>query len=165
MRIPRLAAAAALTCTAALALGGCSLLGGQDEPDRDEAGAVTEASDAGAFTLRVGDCLEAVDWATGEASSFPVIPCAEEHESEIYASMLMDDGAFPGDAAVETAAIDFCDAEFGTFVGTPWTDSALDYAYLVPTQESWTRSNDREILCLVIDPEGLVSGSLKGAAR
>lgn len=164
MRSTRAAALAALTCTTALVLTGCSLLGA-DEPDRDEAGQITEASDAGAFTLRVGDCLEPVNWGGEAAESFPVIPCAEEHESEIYASMLMDDGGFPGDAAVEEAATAFCEAEFASFVGTPWAESALSYAFLVPSQQTWDEADDREVLCLVVDPEGLVTGSLEGSAR
>ena len=164
MRTSRPAAAAALTCTAALVLGGCSLLG-QDEPERDAAGQVTEATDAGAFTLRVGDCLEPVSWDGGATSSFPVIPCAEEHESEIYASMLLDDGEYPGPEAVNAAASEYCASAFAEFVGTPWEQSDLQFAFLVPTAETWEQQGDREVLCLVMDPEALTTGTLEGAAR
>ena len=164
MRTSRLAAAAALSCTAALALSGCSLLGA-NEPERDEEGEITEASDADAFSVRVGDCIEPVDWDAEGFSELPVIPCVEEHESEIYASMLMDDGDFPGASAVEDAAITFCDAEFATFVGVPWDQSELNYSYLGPSQETWEQADDREILCLILDPAGLVTGTLEGSAR
>ena len=160
----RRAAATALTCATALLLTGCSMLGG-NEPERDESGAITEAADADAFALRVGDCIEPVDWESEGFTTMPVTPCTEEHESEVFGSLLMDDGDFPGQAAVEAAATEFCDAEFATFVGVAWVDSELDYAFLGPSQETWEQADDREILCLAYDPAGLTTGSLKGAGR
>jgi hypothetical protein len=164
MRPTRRATVVAATCATALLLSGCSLLG-PGEPERDESGAVTESADADPFALRVGDCIDAVDWNTAEFASLPVVPCAEEHESEIYGSLIMDDGDFPGQAAVEETAIQYCDAEFTSFVGLAWAESQLEWAYLGPSQETWEQVDDREILCLVIDPAGLTTGSLRGAQR
>ena len=164
MRPTRLAAAAALSCSALLALTGCSLLGGGDEPERDEEGDITEATDADAFAIRVGDCLESMDWGQEGFSTVPVIPCAEPHESEIYAAVDLEDGGYPGDDAVATQADEYCYGEFQGFVGIAWEDSAFDYGYLSPSQESWDQG-DREVLCMIMDPEGLTTGSLAGAAR
>lgn len=164
MRSHRLAATAVLTCSA-LALTGCSLLGGSDEPERDEDGEIVEQGDADAFAIRVGDCLETLDWSAEGFNTVPVIPCAEAHESEVYAATDLPDGDYPGDAAVAEAADEFCYAQFQGFVGMAWEDSVLEFGYLSPSQESWERGNDREVLCLIMDPTGLVSGSLAGAAR
>lgn len=164
MRSLRVAAAAALSCTALIALSGCSLLGGADEPERDESGDVTEASDADAFSIRVGDCLESMDWGGGEMSTVPVIPCAEPHESEVYAAVDLPDGDFPGAEAVDTQSGEFCYGEFQGFVGVAWEDSEFEYGYLAPTEQSWGQG-DREVLCVVWDPAGLTSGTLAGAAR
>lgn len=164
MRSLRVAAAAALSCTALIALSGCSLLGGADEPERDESGDVTEASDADAFSIRVGDCLETMDWSAEGFSTVPVIPCAEEHESEVYAAVDLPDGDYPGDESVATQADEYCYGEFQGFVGVAWEDSAFDYGYLSPSPESWDQG-DREVLCMIMDPNGLTTGSLSGAGR
>lgn len=164
MRSLRVAAAAALSCTTLVALGGCSLLGGADEPERDESGDVTEASDADAFSIRVGDCLETMDWGAEGFSTVPVIPCAEEHESEIYAAVDLPDGDYPGDDSVATQADDYCYSEFEGFVGVAWEDSDFDYGYLSPSPESWEQG-DREVLCMIMDPAGLTTGTLSGAGR
>lgn len=163
MRSLRVAAAAALSCTALIALTGCSLLGGADEPERDESGDVTEASDADAFSIRVGDCLESMDWGAEGFTTVPVIPCAEEHESEVYAAVDLPDGDYPGDESVATQADEYCYGEFQGFVGVAWEDSAYDYGYLSPSPESWEQG-DREVLCMIMDPNGLTTGSLAGAA-
>lgn len=164
MRSYRAAAAAALSCTALIALAGCSLLGGADEPERDEEGDVTAASDADAFALRVGDCLETMDWSAEGFTTVPVIPCAEEHESEIYAAVDLPEGDYPGDDAIATQADEYCYGEFEGFVGTAWEDSDFEYGYLSPSAESWDQG-DREVLCMIVDPAGLTSGSLAGANR
>lgn len=165
MRSLRLAAAAALSCTALVALTGCSLLGGGDEPERDDEGDITEATDADPFAIRVGDCLESMDWAGAELTSVPVIPCAEAHESEVYAAVDLEDGDFPGDDAVATQADGYCYGEYEGFVGMAYEESAFEYGYMSPTQDSWERGDDREVLCVIWDPAGATTGSLAGVAR
>lgn len=151
----------ALTVGAAgFALAGCSLLPGGG-------GTTTDTGDGGdtvdVFTIAVGDCLND-GGVEGEVSEVVQVDCAEEHDSEAYASIIMDDGDFPGDAAVEDQAITDCTTEFNSFVGLDYQASVLDFAYYYPTEASWG-NGDREILCLIVDPAGKVTGSLEGAAR
>ena len=144
---------------ASIALAGCSLLGGNPGTDTPTG----EGDSTDVFTIKVGDCLN--DGGTeGEVSEVPVVDCAEPHDSEAYASILMDDGDFPGDSAVEDQAISDCTSEFNSFVGLDYQESTLDFAYYYPTEQSWA-NGDREILCLIVDPAGQVTGSLAGAAR
>jgi hypothetical protein len=150
---------------AALALAGCSLLpggnGGTTPTDNETATGEGETVDV--FTVAVGDCLND-GGVEGEVSETVVIDCAEPHDSEAYASILIDDGDFPGDTAVADQAVADCTTEFNAFVGLDYNSSALDFAYYYPTEESWA-NGDREILCLIVDPAGKVEGSLQGAAR
>ncbi len=155
----------ALTVGAAgIVLAGCSLL-----PGGGGGGTTTDTSDGGegetvdVFTIAVGDCLND-GGVEGEVSEVVQVDCAKEHDSEAYASIIMDDGDFPGDAAVEEQAISGCTTEFNAFVGLDYQSSALDFAYYYPTEKSWGEG-DREILCLIVDPAGKVTGSLEGAAR
>jgi hypothetical protein len=147
---------------ASLALAGCSLLGNITGGNTDTGDGGT-GTDVDVFTIAVGDCLNdgGVD---GEVTTVPTVDCAEPHDSEAYASILMPDGEFPGDSVVEDFAVEECTAAFDSFVGLAYADSTLSFSYYYPTAESWT-NGDREILCLLVDPAGQVTGSLKGAAR
>ena len=57
-----------------------------------------------------------------------------------------------------------CLGAFEGFVGLPYEQFALEVTWLEPTAESWD-AGDRELLCIVADPAGGVTGSLEGAAR
>ena len=138
-----------LAAIAGMGLAGCSLLPGN-------------TVDSNIFTLVVGDCFNGDYWAGVSAVTF--VDCAEPHENEVYASIMMDDGDFPGKDAVLAQADTDCRAEFGSFVGLSWEESVLAFGTLFPSAESWPLS-DREILCIINDPARTTSGSLAGAAR
>ena len=76
----------------------------------------------------------------------------------------MDGDEFPGADEVKAQAETECTSEFNTFVGVDYNVSALSYSYYYPTAESWAQG-DREIICLIDDPAGQTTGTLKGAAR
>ena len=165
-------ASTALVASAALVLTGCaaaqSFVGGV-EPERDEeTGAVVEAVQADAFSLRVGDCLTSgtapVVEEVQDIESVPTVPCDQEHDSEVYAAHVMTQAEYPGDEAVVTAADDFCYAEFEGFVGMAYEDSALLFSTMFPSPDSWKLADDREILCVVVDEAGGLTGTLAGAA-
>ena len=140
-------------------LGACA----PDGPARDESGAVTEAATQGVTALKVGDCLNSMEL-DEVISDVPFIPCDQEHDSEVFASKQLDGDTYPGDDAIGATADEFCYGEFEPFVGVSYEDSALDYVPLYPLEEGWTTGGDREVLCLVIDPDG-VTGTLAGAGR
>lgn len=145
---------------ASLTLAGCSLLGNVGNDTQAPSG---EGDSTDVFTLEVGDCLNDAG-VEGEVSEVPTVPCSEPHDSEAYASILMADGDFPGDDVVDDQAVSDCTTEFDAFVGLDYQTSALDFAYYFPTEASWEQG-DREILCLIYDPAGKVTGSLQGAAE
>lgn len=156
-----------------LMLGGCATIGqllGGGAPERDEeTNQVTESGDVDVFELRVGDCLNLGD--TGELSSATVVPCDQPHTQEIFHEFQLDDGDWPGDEAIETAAEEGCYAAFEGFVGVPYEESVLDYVFLSPLEEGWNDPGveDRLVQCVIYEPgEGgpaQVEGSLQGAAR
>ena len=170
-------AAVGVLASATLLLTGCSavqgMIGGV-EPERDEAtGEITEAANADAFALRVGDCLTYAEEVPAEVSeeepeleevsSVPTVPCGDEHDSEVYAAHDLEGEEFPGDDAIIASADELCFADFQPFVGTAYDDSTLDFTFLAPTATSWEYADDREVLCIVMDPAGGVTGTLKGA--
>ncbi|MCD2443254.1 septum formation family protein [Agromyces sp. SYSU K20354] len=150
----------------ALPLTGCSALGSllsAPEPERDETTQeIIEGGEADVFALRVGDCLTMQEDA--EVEAVPVVPCSEPHNDEVYFDFQLDDGEFPGDEAITTAAEDGCLAEFESFVGLPYESSSLDIGWYLPTADSWEFRDDRVVSCTIFDPAGEVTGSLAGAA-
>ena len=119
------------------------------------------------FELSAGDCLNDAS-ESGDVSTVPVVDCADPHDSEVYAVILMDDAEYPGDEAVATQAEADCRADFATFIGVPAAQSRYMFNALYPTEDSWN-GGDREILCrvaLVTDGKiQKVTGSLKGAGE
>ncbi len=147
--------------TASLALSGCGLFGGAGGGAANPT--ASPGGDTDVFTIKVGNCLN--DSATkNEVTTVPAVDCAHPHDSEAYASITMTDVAFPGADAVKKQAESGCTAKFNSFVGVDYGTSKLAYSYYYPTAVSWAQ-NDREILCLIADPAGQTTGSLKGAAR
>lgn len=145
---------------AAMALTGCSILNQVTGPIDVNP---SDGTDTDVFSIKVGDCLNDGNL-EGQVTTTPVIDCAEPHDSEAYASVLVADGEYPGDQAIFDQADTECGAAFATYVGIDWSESSLNFSYYYPTTESWA-NGDREILCLVYDPAGQTTGSLKDAAR
>ena len=116
-----------------------------------------------ASTLPVGLCLDEVP--SGIISPANVLDCAQPHTYEVFGSFFLSDGAFPGDDAIESSAYEGCDAVYPDYVGIPWEQSTLAYYYVSPSEETWAEG-DREISCLLYDPDvDQTTGSLRGAAR
>jgi hypothetical protein len=148
----------ALAFFAVFALTACS-----GEPEREEAtGELQESGDVDVFDVQVGDCLGG-ETAEGEISSVEATPCTEPHAEEIFASVTVADGEYPGQEALDAEA-EKCVSEFTEFVGMAYEESVLEINYMTPTEDSWAL-DDREILCTIYDPAGETTGTLSGANR
>ncbi|MGI8759603.1 MAG: septum formation family protein, partial [Acidimicrobiales bacterium] len=135
-------------------LAGC----GDNEPERDDEGAVAEEGDLAASSVKVGDCFDDPG-NLDDVEAVPAVPCDQPHANEAYYAFDLDGDDFPGTEQVEELAIDGCLAEFEAFVGTPYEESTLDIFYLAPSTSSWDDFDDREVLCAVygVDGEPLTS--------
>lgn len=154
--------AALAIATASFGLAGCSLLGNvvaDPAPSSDP----TNGTETDAFAIAVGDCLND-GGVEGEVSTVVVIDCAQPHDSEAYSSIQVADGDYPGEQVILDQAEKDCLADFNTFAGINYDQSALSFSYYYPTQGSW-ENGDREILCLILDPAGKTTGTLENAAR
>lgn len=152
----------------AAGLSGCSVIsnilgGSQDAPRDDQSGAVTQSSNIDIFSLKVGDCKMA-DGSNSQVSDTDVVPCTDPHDEEVFYEFKMPDGTFDS-TAVDTAAEQCYGQPFTDFVGVASDASTLEVYYLAPTQQTWDKLNDRLVQCIITDPAGKTTGSLKGAAR
>lgn len=145
---------------AALTLAGCSTA---PAAQRDEStGEITASAEADVFTIAVGDCLDlSSSEMSEEVSSLPTVPCADEHDSEVYAETSLPDGEYPAD--LEDQAAQFCYDQFAPFVGLSYEESTLDVQPMTPTQYGWEEGDDRVIQCILLSPER-VTGTLAGSA-
>lgn len=152
-------AVAALAVSAALVLTGCGFL--TSEAPRDEGGQVTADADAGAMTLRLGDCISDVNLLGEQVDTVPVTPCDSPHQGEVYAELELTDSSLPDD--VSTRADDFCMGEIVGFLGGEPSGEYADLGVMsmYPTAQSWLLG-DRMIQCIVANEAGGLTGSLKG---
>ncbi|GAB3480041.1 septum formation family protein [Nocardiopsis coralliicola] len=175
------ALAAAMIAASLTMLSGCGTLisaiaqQGQDAPSPEvpseeevpsepaETGPGGTEEDVDAFDIALGDCLND-QTVEGEVQSVPKVDCAEPHDSEVYATTISEYESYPGDGEMETEADDFCYQEFETFVAAPYMNSKYDYSFYTPTQEAFD-GYEREIACVIYDPNGPVTGSLAGAGE
>jgi hypothetical protein len=131
---------------------------------RGESGEITEGGDVDVFSLNVGDCFGATEG--DEVASVQAVPCSEPHESEVFALVDYEDGdEWPGDEAITTFSDEECGAAFEEYIGMSYNESRYFITYLQPTEETWA-DGDREVVCLVVGPDGEpVTGSLRGVAE
>lgn len=116
------------------------------------------------FNLEVGMCLpERAENGVIAAGDSRTVPCSQPHVGEVYDSITLPDGDYPGEESLVRASAK-CETTFQGFVGKAFAESDLTLAYFHPTKESWERG-DREILCVVEVPSGTVTNTLKGSAR
>lgn len=164
MTARRRAVLAIIAGTAVAALAGCTGFGPfapDDDPVRDGDGRIIEPNEqTDAFALQVGDCLDDAA-TTGAVQTVPTVPCDGPHDSEIYSTHLLGQSGYPGEEDVIGQADALCLPAFEEFVGEPYLDSRFDFSYYYPTEASWA-SGDREVLCVIYDPEGPITGSLRG---
>ncbi|WP_144018629.1 septum formation family protein [Demequina sp. NBRC 110051] len=93
-----------------------------------------------------GMCLEdlGADGPTGEAS---VVECRDPHRGEVIAAMTYPLEVYPGTAAIEQQALDYCTERVRGLV--PASGSWIAWT---PSEDSWVRG-DRTALCIVTSPE------------
>jgi hypothetical protein len=115
--------------------------------------------------LEVGTCVnDANTPLSADIADVPQVPCAEPHDSELYAVIPVTEGSYPGADQLISQGRDACQEEFSGFVGIDFRSSQLDFYFYYPTPSSWS-VGDRVIYCMVFDPGLSVVGSLRGANR
>lgn len=103
-------------------------------------GDVTSPTSANARQVRPGHCIRDLpsDGAVGQVT---LVPCSDDHEAEVVASLRLDDGDWPGEDAVTEQATAWCEMDN--------EQTAAGYRPVVwtPSQESWSQG-DRAALCI-----------------
>lgn len=154
---------------ALLAIASSSGCGGGDDAERGTDGRVTEPGDVSVYELLTGDCLSPPEEVQAGIEQVRVVPCAEPHTQEVFATIEYelpeDDDDFPGDDEIDAFAQGACLDPFTDYVGVDYIDSSLFITYLLPTVRSWNEENDREIVCIAQTTGEQLQGSVEGSER
>lgn len=128
---------------------------------RDESGEIVASDEVGVFRLQTGDCVVLPAEEADEVESLEGVPCSDPHDGEVLGMHLMTDVTFPGDDAVIAEAEVECLAMFDAVTGLDFvTDPDWNLNSLFPTEDSWDRLDDREIVCLAIPLDAQLTTNL-----
>ena len=132
---------------------------------RNDDGVITGAGTVDAFEVRVGDCFDDEAFESTEISDVPGIPCTEPHDNEVYAAFDLSGDKWLGDDRVQELAYQGCFDRFQQAIGKSYEESVYDFAPIYPSEGSWSRVNDREVLCVGYHMEfEKLTGSIIGSA-
>jgi hypothetical protein len=115
------------------------------------------------FSLQPGSCIDQENLTTGLVTSVRTVPCTESHTHEVYhrATITPVDSAY--EAAKVTAFADkACTEGFTSYVGVPYEQSKYYYVHLAPSEESWNKNRDRDVVCLLLHEGQRLTSSVKG---
>ena len=144
--MPSVRALSALAAGALLTVG-CS------SAERNDAGEIAVAGSVDAFAIRVGDCYDDESFFADEVSEVSGVPCSEPHDNEVFALFDLPGPEYPGDDVVLDLADAGCLDRFAQYVGATYDDSVLMITTLVPSRESWSQVDDREVVCVAYHME------------
>lgn len=115
-----------------------------DEAERDDSGQVSSKGKLSVFDLRVGDCLVDIASKTGEQRDLEAVPCRQPHDGEVYTTIDLGDGGFPGDAFISGKAERGCSARLRRQAPRS-RDKIL---YFLPSRRTWDDEDDHTVTCI-----------------
>lgn len=125
--------------------------------------AVPTSGTLSVFSLQPGTCIDQDNLMTGLVTTVRVTSCTEPHSHEVFLRTTVT----PVDAAYDAARVtEFankaCTDGFTDYVGVPYERSRYYYVHLAPSAESWNKSRDRDVVCLVLLEGEKLTSSVKG---
>ncbi|MEB4615187.1 septum formation family protein [Leucobacter sp. M11] len=109
-----------------------------------EAGTERDSADPNGFpAVSVGDCLQGP---TADAtSSYLLVPCAEAHQYEVFASRTLGESAFPGETEIDLIATELCERRTADAPQASGDRPAI--GVFAPSEQEWL-FGDRELVCV-----------------
>jgi hypothetical protein len=137
------------------------------EAETEDARRSGEPTEVNPFKLRKGDCInDPAIMGMGdeqiETQTVTLLPCRDEHDLEVYATLQVPGKTFPGQTAIDQTAAG-CFPAFKKYVGKAYGESDLEIFYYFPTARSWRLLEDKTVTCVLGHPKHRVRGSLEGS--
>ncbi|MFC9287487.1 DUF4190 domain-containing protein [Streptomyces sp. NPDC057052] len=119
------------------------------------------------LSLVKGDCFDVPgDSIGGDVYDVDTVDCVGEHEGEVFGTVPLTGGSYPGDDRVADEAEDGCHTLEAEYAMDTWAlTEEIDVYHLTPTRESW-EWGDRQIVCVFAhtDERSPLTGSLRSDA-
>jgi Septum formation len=107
--------------------------------------------------LEPGQCFDDSSFTSSAvtAGQITAADCAAPHDAEVY--KVLDMGFPPGEPYPSEDQIiglgdAICEEGFAGYVGIAYLDSQWEYGYYMPSEESWTKYDDRRVVCYLAAP-------------
>lgn len=129
---------------------------------RDNGGSIDVGGDVSVTSLQVGDCVNNVH-DTDSVRSLPAVPCAQQHEGEVFAVYDLPAGPYPDelrDAVLPDSILKECTRRLATYAPHAPTDNVDHLFVLLPLPASWEQG-DRAVRCIATAGGATMTGSLK----
>lgn len=109
--------------------------------------------------------MELPDADADEVARLKTFDCDEAHGAEVFATGDLGGGddPYPGRDEVQAMIEGECRPEFEDYVGIGFDESELLATTIYPQEGDW--KDTQEYVCLVFDPGGDLTESVKDAAR
>ncbi|MFJ5261098.1 DUF4190 domain-containing protein [Streptomyces sp. NPDC088387] len=116
------------------------------------------------MSVAEGKCFDTLSGSLeGMAYDVEEVPCAGRHDGEVFATITLPGGGYPGEDHLVEVADEQCYDRQDEYVIDTWAvPGDADVYYFYPTRESW-RFGDREITCVFGNTDA--SASLTGSLR
>ncbi|MEU3173410.1 MULTISPECIES: DUF4190 domain-containing protein [unclassified Streptomyces] len=129
----------------------------------DELDEVSVTGGTGVHALADGDCFDSPGGLVGWATEADRVPCEGEHAGEVFGTVRLPDGPYPGDDSLFDTADERCYGLEDAYAMDGWALPAdVDVYHLTPSRDSWDYG-DRVITCVFgnQDENGTLTGSLR----
>jgi hypothetical protein len=121
-------------------------------------GTVTHQGQLSPTALHVGDCVRVPRELTGPVKSLTVVPCSQQHNGQVFATIQATQIAYPGTTALTQQGLSDCEQAYPAFLGTDQTP--LHVVAFVPEQTGWN-NGDRGEHCLLVDRDKDITGDIR----
>ena len=122
-----------------------------NRPQRGDDGSITRGGDVLVHDLEVGDCMNGLQEAE-VVVTVDAVACSQPHDAELYATIEVADGDWPGVEELSLEAQQRCSDEMAENFEAAYEDDSVELFFLHPTSASW-REGDREIDCIALYSE------------
>ncbi len=110
------------------------------------------------FRLSPGECINA---APNAGRAIQVVPCAQPHDGEVFATFTLGGRSWPGPAAVRARARAGCMSRLGSYLNPQLATATLAQFYIYPSPGAWA-VGERRVICEVRSTQGKLTGSVRG---
>lgn len=113
------------------------------------------------FALHAGQCA---DTARDGVKDVHVIPCAQPHQAEIYATFRLAGARWPGLSALSARARAGCLSRVGGYLNPALLGTSLTGSYVFPGKSTW-KAGGRSVVCEIRGSSGRLTGSVRGLGK